>query len=238
MSAYGKILPQYYDSFMGKELDILLPFKTLLKKFVPSPKNILELGCGTGTILTHMPKNAKVTGIDLSSEMLKIARKKVPSGTFIQADISTFTVKERFDLILCVFDTINHLNSFSQWKRMFSRVAKHLDEKGVFIFDMNSLERFNFAIQYPPYAKYIGKDTIIFKATKEKKNLFDCSFKIFSHQEGNKYRLYEEHIYESGFTIEKVKGELEKYFVIKTIHYERQKKYPASLRVFFVCQKK
>ena len=238
MSAYGKYLPQYYEGFMGEERSILTPLKALLKKYAPFPKKILELGCGTGTILKNMPQKAELTGLDLSKDMLAIAQKKLPSATFVNADMTSFSLKKKFDLILCVFDTINHLNTFSLWKKTFKNVAQHLDKKGIFIMDMNSLERLAFATTYPSYARYVGKDTIIFKVNKIKSNLFDCHFQIFAHKGKQTYQLLEEHIYESGFPEENVTTALKKYFIIKKIYYHKQKKYPQSLRVFLVCQLK
>lgn len=72
---------------------------------VSKPKTILELGCGTGNVLaalrTKYP-DATITGVDNSSSMLSIAKKKTPQVTLIKSDIVKFlqTNKNQYDLIV------------------------------------------------------------------------------------------------------------------------------------------
>lgn len=44
-----------------------------------NPENILEVGVGTGLLLPKYPHSCKITGIDISKDMLNIARKRVVS---------------------------------------------------------------------------------------------------------------------------------------------------------------
>ena len=51
--------------------------KKILKKYFPNSKSLLDLGCGTGQYSNLMTKlNLNVVGVDRSSSMLKIAKKK------------------------------------------------------------------------------------------------------------------------------------------------------------------
>ena len=45
-------------------------------------------------------------------------------------------IDERFDVIFSVFDSINFLENFRQWKSTFKAVNEHLNDDGLFIFDM------------------------------------------------------------------------------------------------------
>ena len=86
---YHKLL-QYYYAFL-----------------IPSGLRILELGCGHGDLLAHLKPSVGV-GIDLSGEMIRVASKKYPNLTFIQADASEIEFSTKFDAII-LSDLINDL---------------------------------------------------------------------------------------------------------------------------------
>lgn len=63
--------------------------QTVLHLAQPFPgHSVLDLGCGTGNLtLLFADRGCQVTGTDFSSEMLTLARRKLPSAAFLQADI-------------------------------------------------------------------------------------------------------------------------------------------------------
>jgi ubiquinone/menaquinone biosynthesis C-methylase UbiE len=66
----------FYD--LGTTTDIaekVRLIKQTVQKINPSAKDMLELACGTGNVLAQMQPEYTVTGLDLSPEMLDIARK-------------------------------------------------------------------------------------------------------------------------------------------------------------------
>jgi len=81
---------------------------------------VLELGCGTGSMLEHLQDSYQVSGLDTSSRMLSIARKKVSRAGLFRQNMVDFKINERFDVIFCVFDSINHVRRFSDWKKVFA----------------------------------------------------------------------------------------------------------------------
>lgn len=116
------------------------------------PSNILELACGTGSLLMELGKNGLMPyGSDNSLVMLKIAKQKLANagqacGLF-QADIMNIPVKAEFDTILCMYDSMNYLSSLENISQTVQNVMLRLIPGGVFIFDMcteyNSLTHFN-----------------------------------------------------------------------------------------------
>ena len=74
---------------------------------IPPGLRILELGCGHGDLLAHLMPSVGL-GIDLSGEMVRIAAKKYPHLTFIQADAHEIELSTRFDVII-LSDLINDL---------------------------------------------------------------------------------------------------------------------------------
>lgn len=238
---YRKTIPQYYDLFMGDEKEIIQPLQQLLKRHHIQPQDVLELACGTGTILQSFPKTTKISGLDISLGMLKQARKKIPRAQFHHGDMSDFSIPEKFDLILCMFDSINELLSFQLWKSMFRAVATHLEEDGYFIFDCNSLKRLQYLSNRSfLYGYTFNKDYVLLQTEKTKKhNTIDLVFRVFQHQKGSSYLLQEDHIYETGFPLEKISHALKRFFIIKEVlSVSLEKSNLQSRRYFFVCKKK
>lgn len=104
------------------------------------PGSLLELGCGTGAVLELLPAEWAKVGVDISPEMLEIAREKGVDAELLAADIRSLSLGRTFDVVACVYDTINHLPG-SEWPSVFATAAAHLAEDGVFLFDMNTLGR-------------------------------------------------------------------------------------------------
>jgi SAM-dependent methyltransferase len=88
--------------------------------------------------LKQLRPTYKVTGLDLSPDMLQLAAAKLPGVRLIEADMRAFDLEERFDVALCLFDSINHLLHFAEWKAVFARAHDHLNDGGIFIFDINT----------------------------------------------------------------------------------------------------
>lgn len=63
---------------------------------------ILDLGCGTGELLTLVDPSRELVGVDRSAAALSIARERVPHATFIDADVASLPPVGRFDLVLSV----------------------------------------------------------------------------------------------------------------------------------------
>jgi ubiquinone/menaquinone biosynthesis C-methylase UbiE len=95
----------------------------------------LDVACGTGRHLEFLRQQYKVTGLDASSEMLRIAHRRLPGVRLVRADMRTFRLDERFDVISCVFSAIAHLRSESELRALLSTFARHLHEGGVAIIE-------------------------------------------------------------------------------------------------------
>jgi SAM-dependent methyltransferase len=110
-----------------------------LARHAPRARSVLELGCGSGAILAALDGGMSQTGLDHSPAMLARARSKVPDARLVEGDIATFELGTRFDAVLCLFDTLNHLERFDAWRTLFERAADHLNDRGLFAFDVNTV---------------------------------------------------------------------------------------------------
>ena len=115
-----------------------------------SPCTILDIACGTGKLLAELHANGyNVTGLDLSEDMISIARSNNPEIEFIVGDMCSFSLNRRFDIITCAFDSINYLLTDDQMRTALINIHSHLNGTGYFIFDINTpklYEEYHFGV--------------------------------------------------------------------------------------------
>ena len=145
MNAYTGFA-RVYESFMDN-----IPYDDwakyiigLLKEYGIAPGSLLaELGCGTGT-MTRLLANAgyDLIGIDLSEEMLDIARYEHPEDEsdilYLNQDMREFELFGTVAAIVSVCDSMNYITSEEELLQVFRLVNNYLDPGGYFIFDMKT----------------------------------------------------------------------------------------------------
>lgn len=140
MNAYQRFAYYYDDLFSSLDYTEWLNF---IEPYLEENSSILDLACGSGTlaILLNL-KGYKVEGLDLSSSIIEIAREKAKmnhlSIPFHIRDMTQFTLNQKFDVITCFFDSVNFLKTKEQINALQSCVERHLNENGLFIFDIFS----------------------------------------------------------------------------------------------------
>lgn len=101
----------------------------------------LDLGCGTGRVTRLLAAElAWVVGVDLSPEMLALARGGVgrcAAGrvSLAAADMRSLALRRRFDLVTAANDPLAHLGSGEDRDRALAAVAAHLAPGGRFVLD-------------------------------------------------------------------------------------------------------
>jgi len=103
--------------------------------------SLLDIGCGRGEFLAKLQQiypNRDFMGIDLSSTMVDIAKKRGVNAYCL--DISK--VLGEFDVVTAVFDMINYLK-FDELEPFLDSVEKRLKSGGYFICDINSYYAFS-----------------------------------------------------------------------------------------------
>jgi SAM-dependent methyltransferase len=178
---------------------------------------VVELGCGTGSF-TQVLKNKgyDIMGIDLSPEMLDLARKKSAEAgldiMYLEQDMRELDLYCTAGTIVSVCDSINYVLEDDEVIETFKLVNNFLYPEGVFIFDFNTLHK---------YRDVIGDTTIA-------ENREDCSFiwdnyyhedehineydlTIFARcsDEDEVFRRSVETHYQRGYTLDEMKGFVE-----------------------------
>lgn len=161
---------------LAKYYDYLVPSTTkeecsyldnVFKKFSKGQiSKILDLGCGTGRHTSFLQKmDYKVTGIDLSTQMLEVARRRSPDSTFIKMNfIYPEFDNNFFDASICMWSTIGYIldsEKFREFAKNVSEVTKEL-----FVFSSTNHESDSFQpneivekVTHIPGGKIINKMT-------------------------------------------------------------------------------
>ena len=140
-------LAKYYDKIYwwknyDREVDFLLK---VFRRYGVRGKDILEVACGTGNhtrILTS--KGYEVTGVDISGDVLRIARRKVGSrATFIQGDMRQLdrVTDGEFDAVICLFSAISYNVTLEELRKVIGGFYRHLRVGGVVVFDTHFMKR-------------------------------------------------------------------------------------------------
>jgi ubiquinone/menaquinone biosynthesis C-methylase UbiE len=134
---FFRIYAKYYDQIYLKRKDYKKEaevIKGVIKQLEERrSKNLLDVGCGTGEHLKHLSSKFKCTGMDVNKSMINIAKEKVPNAKFKIADMVKFSLKEKFDVITCLFSAIGYVETFNNMVKTLENFHKHLSEKGLVI---------------------------------------------------------------------------------------------------------
>ena len=212
--------------------------RRLIETYKPEAKTVLEIACGTGGMLGFLADTYEVAGLDRSPQMLALARKKLPHIRFYRQSISTFRIAKQFDAIVCVFDSINHLLSFAEWKKVFRQVALHLNDGGLFIFDVNTRGKLRRLTKGPVWSREFEQDLVIIKVTGGRRGMFAWDVKIFEHQKRDAFKLFHETIRELALPHKRILIALRDHFKkVKVIDPGGDRPSDESERLYFVCKK-
>lgn len=108
--------------------------REVVRRYGPHPaRSLLDVGCGTGEHLKHLAPHFEVTGVDANAAMLAVARRKLPAVRWVRGRMHAFRLRERFDVITCLFSTIGYVRSESDLVRVLRNFARHLRPGGIAI---------------------------------------------------------------------------------------------------------
>ncbi len=106
----------------------------LIEERLAPGSRVLDVGCGAGIpVVKQLSNKFEVTGVDISSSMIGMARENVPSATFIRADITeTGFLEACFDAIVSYY-AIFHIPR-QEHRELFRRFARWLRPGGLLLF--------------------------------------------------------------------------------------------------------
>jgi ubiquinone/menaquinone biosynthesis C-methylase UbiE len=135
MSAYSE-LAQIYDTLYGfKNYEAEAKrLREIIEVAKQSRGNtLLDVACGTGLHLVFLKKYFAVEGVDLTPQMLEIARARHPEIKFNLGDMRTFDLGRKFDVVMCLFSSIGYMKTPRRLREAIINMARHLEHGGVLI---------------------------------------------------------------------------------------------------------
>ncbi|MFB5677224.1 class I SAM-dependent DNA methyltransferase [Paenibacillus terreus] len=150
MSSYRKFAYVYDELMEDMPYPEWLRFARKAWEKHGMPHSVAELGCGTGAITIPLVNSGfEVTGIDLSSDMLAVARSKMEATSqgrrlfregsvrWLQQDMRDWRLPEPVDTVISFCDCLNYLLEEEDIARVFRRTYDGLKPGGTFLFDVH-----------------------------------------------------------------------------------------------------
>jgi len=133
---YSQLATVYHEMYQSI-FDYKQEFKSY-KKYLDKykSKNILEIGCGSGNLAPYFLKAGfSYTGLDLSNEMINIAKTVKPKGNFVQGDMRNLKFRNKFDTILITGRSFTYLITNDDVINTLKSICRSLKKGGYLIFD-------------------------------------------------------------------------------------------------------
>jgi len=129
---------EIYDliySFLDYEKSVGMIKDLIENDKLSNGNKLLDVGCGTGEHIKFFKKYFACTGVDISEQMLDYAKEKISDVRFIQADMVNMDLKDKFDIITCLFSAIGYVKTLENLRKTINNFANHLNQGGILIIE-------------------------------------------------------------------------------------------------------
>lgn len=245
MDAYTSFA-EVYDMFMDN-----VPYEEwsrylieLLKEYHIEEGVVCELGCGTGK-MTRLLADAgyDMIGVDMSEDMLAIASMENPQQIlYLCQDMRELELYGTVAAVVSVCDSMNYLLEEEDLLEVFQRVNEYLEPGGVFLFDLNTIYKYETLLGETTISENRPEGSFIWENyydAEEQINEYDLT--LFIQEKENLYRKFEETHYQRGYSLEKIRTLLEEAGMEFVTAYDACTKNPPredSERIYIVAREK
>lgn len=206
-----------YDTFMSDT-----PYDSwcdyvcrLLQDYGVSGGLLVELGCGTGNLTRRLAaKGYDMIGVDLSAEMLELACRKEAEANagilYLHQDMRSFELYGTVKAIVSICDSLNYILTEQELLQVFRLINNYLDPGGIFIFDLNTIYKYQTVIGDTTIAENRESGSFIWENVydqKEQLNEYDLT--LFIKEADGRYRKHQETHYQRAYSLEVVRRLLE-----------------------------
>ena len=208
---------------------------------------ICDLGCGTGAITERLANiGYDMIGIDNSYDMLDIAmEKKYASGNdilYLCQDMREFELYGTVRAIVSGCDSLNYIQDLSGLEEVFSLVNNYLDPGGLFIFDMNTVYKYQNILGENTFSEVRDQAAFIWENTYDNnKRINEYDLNLFIKLEDDIYKRFEERHVQRAYTFDEIVSainssnmQLEKYLDADTYGDLREN----TERILFIAREK
>lgn len=238
---YGRDFASVYSdkwAFWGPKMWAFL--SPIIRNELPRARTWLDLCCGTGSLLRLASDNGfDATGVDISKHQIQRARENAPKSRLVAGDIRRISLDCRFDVVTCMFDSLNYLTTKRDLLTAFRKAKRHLAQDGIFAFDMNTFE--GLQDQWCKTSTTHERDlTLVIETSFDaKRALGRCLITGFM-RDGKLYRKFQEEHVERGYRAQEIEDLLARAgFEFKKFDgYSLGQPRKRSGRLLYLCKKK
>ena len=199
MDAYKNLAESYdrltNDVDYGATVDF---YFEILKRENLKPRTAVDLACGTGSVaLLLAERGMRVTGVDLSEDMLTAAMEKAMEQDdppmFICQPLQQLQLPRGVDLAVCALDSLDYITNPTDCAEAIRRIYRVLNPGGIFIFDVNTPEK----LRAMDGQVFLDEDDDVYCVWRgefdEQTNICSYGMDLFQRQGGVWHRSFEEH---------------------------------------------
>lgn len=181
-ASYTKMTADVYDTlYAGKDYEgEAAKLKQLVGQYKQTDGNeLLDVACGTGLHLPYLVDDFQVTGVDLSTQQLEAARKRLPGLTFVEGDMRDFDLEHQFDVVTCLFSSIGYVHPLGELEKAIKNLSRHLKPGGVMLVEP-WLQPGVFDPDRPPHTEHGENPDKKLKVTRTAHNALDGNISIMN----------------------------------------------------------
>ncbi|MCL2353770.1 MAG: class I SAM-dependent methyltransferase [Defluviitaleaceae bacterium] len=210
MDAYTRFA-HVYDALIDAPYEMWANhIERLWKRFDAKPTLVLDLACGTGNMSAILStRGYDMIGVDISEDMLGVAKQKSPHILFLNQDMREFELYGTVDAIICICDSINYILEDEELVDVFKLVKNYLNPNGLFVFDINTLHKYKNVLADNNFSDVDEKSAYIwenFYDELECINEYQATF--FIEDENGKYARHEEVHTQRAYSFEEIEEAL------------------------------
>jgi len=243
--AYGEFA-KIYDELINEDIN----YDEMINKIIEVCKehniefnNYLDIACGTGNVTIRLAKFFKeIYAVDLSEDMLREAYEKFKrdkiKGRIICQNMSELSLNKKFDLITSVLDSTNYITEEEDLISYFKGVKEHLNDNGLFIFDINSYYKLSEILGNNIYT--YNEEEVFYTWENSFEDELLSMFLTFFVKKGELYERFEEEHLERAYSEEFIEEALHKCglkVISKYNGYTEEKVHEKSERIMYIVKK-
>ncbi len=209
MNAYHALAASYDRLTADVDYGAIVAFyDEILKKEGLRPRTAADLACGTGSVAKRLAERGlRVTGVDLSEEMLVAAAEKCAymenAPLFVCQSLQQLHLPRAVDMAVSALDGLDYITDPAHCKQAIARVYKALNPGGIFIFDVNTPEK----LRAMDGQVFLDEDDDVYCVWRgefdENTNILCYGMDLFQRRGDVWHRSFEEHR-EYAYTIEQL----------------------------------
>ena len=212
MDAYHNLAASYDRLTNDVDYKAIVAFyEEIIRREGVAPRTAVDLACGTGSVTALLAeKGIPVIGVDMSEDMLTVAMQKTQDmknpPRFICQKLQDLRLARGVDLAVCALDSMDYITDPEDCKKAIARVYKALNPGGIFIFDFNTVYKYEEVIGDATIAENREECSFIwenFYHEEEEINEYDLT--VFVQEEGGLFRKFQENHYQRGYRPETIR---------------------------------